>query len=65
MTESKPTPDQLRNILEYVGENNTATVVQGAKNQDDAQRIVRMDGDALKRPLVSTPLRSTDIEVAR
>jgi uncharacterized protein DUF1687 len=53
VTESAPTSDQLRSILEYVGEKNAASVVEGASDEADAQRRVRLDANTLKRPLVS------------
>jgi Protein of unknown function (DUF1687) len=53
VTEESPTSDQLRSILEYVGEKNASKVVEGASDEADAQRRFRMDVNALKRPLVS------------
>jgi hypothetical protein len=59
VTESAPTNDQLRNILEFVGEKNAATVVEGANDAADAQRRVRLDDNTLKRPLVSIAISSS------
>jgi hypothetical protein len=53
IVEGLPTGDQLRSIMEYVGDQNAATVVDGATGEADAQRRFRMDANTLKRPLVS------------
>ena len=39
--------------MEYVGDQNAATIVDGATGEADAQRRFRMDANTLKRPLVS------------
>ncbi|KAF2668973.1 hypothetical protein BT63DRAFT_478867 [Microthyrium microscopicum] len=51
VSEEPPTSDQLRSILEFVGESNASKVVEGADNVEDAQRKVRLNADTLKRPL--------------
>jgi Protein of unknown function (DUF1687) len=53
VTDSPPTSDQLRTILEYVGEKNAGQVVEGASGAADAQRRVRGDDGSFKRPVVS------------
>jgi hypothetical protein len=53
VSEQAPTSDQLRSILEFVGDGKIGSVVEGADNVDDAQRRVRLDLSTLKRPLVS------------
>lgn len=53
VTEGSPTTDQLKSILDYAGESNLTKVVGGAKDITEAQRKVRMDGEALTRPIVS------------
>jgi hypothetical protein len=56
VTESAPTSDQLTSILEFVGDNNAGTIVEGATNAADAQRRLRADANAFIRPLVSLNL---------
>jgi hypothetical protein len=53
VVEGPPTADQLRNIIQYVGERNAGRVVPGADGAVDAARRLRMDMSAFRRPLVS------------
>jgi len=53
VVEGPPTSDQLRSIIEYVGERNAGRVVPGAEGAADAARRMRMDMNAFRRPLVS------------
>lgn len=53
VVEGPPTSDQLRNIIEYVGEGNAGRVVPGASGAADAARRMRLDMNAFRRPLVS------------
>lgn len=53
VTEAPPTADQLKNILEYLGGSSAVgRVVQGAKDETDALRRLKADGDSFQRPLV-------------
>ncbi|PNS14064.1 hypothetical protein CAC42_6577 [Sphaceloma murrayae] len=49
--ESAPTPDQLQSILEYVGESQAGSVIEGATSVSDALKRVRQ-GSQITRPLV-------------
>ncbi|KAJ4381259.1 hypothetical protein N0V86_003608 [Didymella sp. IMI 355093] len=53
VTEAPPTTDQLKNILEYLGGPSAVSrVIEGAKDETDAVRRLKADGDTFKRPLV-------------
>jgi len=52
ITEADPTPDQLRNILEYVGAGKIGSLVKGATSEGDAMKILKQSGDAFQRPVV-------------
>lgn len=52
ITESPPTPDQLQSILEYVGPNKVGSIVQGAKDQADALKRLKLSSDSFQRPVV-------------
>lgn len=53
VTEAPPTADQLKNILEYLGgPSAVGRVIQGAKDETDALRRLKADGDSFQRPLV-------------
>ena len=53
VTEAPPTADQLKNIVEYLGgPSAVGRVIQGAKDETDALRRLKADGDAFQRPLV-------------
>ena len=56
VTEKPPTSDQMKNILDYVGESNASSVIEGARDTNEALRKLRMDPLSLKRPLVFSPL---------
>ncbi|KFY80951.1 hypothetical protein V499_00246 [Pseudogymnoascus sp. VKM F-103] len=49
--EDAPTPDQLKSILEYVGENGAGKVVQGATSGKDAFTKWKKDKGSFQRPL--------------
>lgn len=51
VTEAAPTGDQLKNIFEYLG-GSAGRLVEGAKDQQDAIRKVKENGDAFQRPVV-------------
>lgn len=52
VTESAPTEDQLRSILEYVGDAKVGDIVQGATSVSDAVKRLAADQKAFKRPVV-------------
>ncbi|KAI9852804.1 MAG: hypothetical protein M1838_005025 [Thelocarpon superellum] len=52
VTEEAPTADQLRSILEYVGARRAGDIVQGARDEADAMRKLRENGESFKRPVV-------------
>lgn len=52
MQEAEPTEDQLKSILEYVGESGAGSVVEGASSVRDAVRRVKEDAGRFRRPLV-------------
>jgi hypothetical protein len=60
VVEGPPTDDQLRNIIQYVGERNADSVVPGAEGAADAARRLRKDMNAFRRPLVSVLPASED-----
>ncbi|KAH7116945.1 thioredoxin-like protein [Dendryphion nanum] len=52
VTEAPPTPDQLKNILEYLGGGAAGKVVKGATGESDALRKLKESADAFQRPVV-------------
>jgi arsenate reductase-like glutaredoxin family protein len=52
VTEAPPTPDQLRNIFEYLGDGKAAQLVKGAASESDALRKLKEDGENFQRPVV-------------
>ncbi|KAL1965209.1 hypothetical protein VTN77DRAFT_5963 [Rasamsonia byssochlamydoides] len=56
VTEAPPTPDQLRNILDYAAATHgvkPSAVIQGARDQEDALRRLKEQGDGcFVRPVV-------------
>ena len=52
MTEAPPTPDQLKNILEYLGEGGAGTLIKGATGESDALKRLKESADAFQRPVV-------------
>ena len=52
ITEEPPTGDQLRTILEYIGESKAPQIVEGAKNTEDAIRRLKEDAKRFKPPVV-------------
>jgi len=53
VTESTPTGDQMRSILEYVGAQRAGELVKGAKGEAEAMRRVLDSGESFVRPVVS------------
>lgn len=52
VTEAVPTEDQLRSILEYVGQGKIGQIVEGATSVTDAAKKLAADQGAFKRPLI-------------
>lgn len=52
ITETPPTVDQLRTILDYVGKARVGTIVKGAADQEEALRRFGEDVESLRRPVV-------------
>ena len=53
VTEEPPTADQLKNILDYLGgPSNVDKIIEGAKDETDAIRLLKADGNSFQRPLV-------------
>lgn len=57
VTESAPTSDQLRSILEYVGTSNIGSVIAGANTEKDALKKFKEGAENFKRPVVCPPQR--------
>ena len=52
ITEEAPTGDQLRTILEYIGESKAPQIVDGAKDTEDAIKRLKADAKRFKAPVV-------------
>lgn len=52
ITESAPTPDQLSNILEYLGNSKVSELVKDASSPSDALRKLKSDPESFQRPVV-------------
>ncbi|KAH6697085.1 thioredoxin-like protein [Plectosphaerella plurivora] len=52
ITENHPTADQVKTILEYVGQSKISTIVKGAQNESDALRKFGQDPGSFQRPVV-------------
>lgn len=52
ITEEPPTSDQLRSILEYVGQSRAKDIVEGARNEADAIKILVQDPSKFRAPVV-------------
>lgn len=66
--ETPPTPDQVHNILEYLGNGKAGELVKGATSSADAAQKIKQDPDSFHRPVVSFPSRrplSTRLEGAQ
>lgn len=51
ISESVPTEDQLRSIVEYIGEHKISSLVEGATSVTDAAKKLAADENAFKRPV--------------
>ncbi|KAI9839709.1 MAG: hypothetical protein M1837_002056 [Sclerophora amabilis] len=51
VTEDPPTSDQLRNIFEYIGAKRAGDIVKGARDEADAVRKLKENGDSFQRPV--------------
>ncbi|KAL2198506.1 thioredoxin-like protein [Corynascus similis CBS 632.67] len=52
ITETPPTADQLRTILDYVGKQRVGSIVRGASDEQDALRKYKENVENLQRPVV-------------
>ena len=52
VTEQAPTSDQLRTILEYVGERRAKDVIDGAKDAEDAIQKLKENPKRFRAPVV-------------
>lgn len=52
VTEEPPTSDQLRTILEYIGERKASEVINGAKDTDDAIQKLKENTKRFRAPVV-------------
>ncbi|KAL8828320.1 MAG: hypothetical protein Q9191_002660 [Dirinaria sp. TL-2023a] len=57
VTEEPPTSDQVRTILEYVGERKASQLVDGARDAKDAIRKLKEDSRRFKVPVVRPEVR--------
>jgi arsenate reductase-like glutaredoxin family protein len=55
VTEDPPTPEQLKNILQYVGAHSISNIISGAKNEADAIRKLKQNSDNFQSPVVCWP----------
>ena len=55
VTEDRPTTDQLRTILDYIGARKAKDLVEGADDVGDAVRIFKEDDRKFKAPVVRLP----------
>lgn len=52
ITEADPTADQLKNILEYLGNGKVGSLVKGASSESEALKKLKESGDNFQRPVV-------------
>lgn len=52
VTEAAPTPTQMQNIIDIIGESRIGDLVPGAIGKSDALRIVEKDPGQVTRPIV-------------
>ncbi|KAF2017438.1 hypothetical protein BU24DRAFT_367284 [Aaosphaeria arxii CBS 175.79] len=55
VTEAPPTPDQLKNIIEYLGgpvSGAAGKIIKGAKDESEAIRRLKENEEAFQRPVV-------------
>ena len=53
--EAPPTTDQVRTILEYIGQERAGEIIQGANSEEEAVRKFKLNASSISRPLVSRP----------
>ncbi|KAI0869701.1 DUF1687-domain-containing protein [Hypoxylon argillaceum] len=52
ITEDPPTADQLKTILDYVGQSKISSIIQGAKTENEALKKFKESPDSFKHPVV-------------
>ncbi|KAK8216079.1 thioredoxin-like protein [Phyllosticta capitalensis] len=50
--EAPPTTDQVRTILEYIGQERAGEIIQGANSEEEAVRKFKLNAGSISRPLV-------------
>ena len=58
VTEAAPTSDQFQNILEFIGKQNASRLIQGAKDEAEAIRKLKENGESFQRPVVCSSMSS-------
>ncbi|KAI9709943.1 MAG: hypothetical protein M1820_003021 [Bogoriella megaspora] len=52
VTEAAPTGDQLQNIMEFIGKTNPSKLIMGARDEADAIKKLKDNGESFQRPVV-------------
>ena len=52
VTEEPPTTDQLRSIMEYVGEFKCGQLLEGSRTAGEAMKLLKQSPDSFRRPVV-------------
>ncbi|TEA20229.1 putative redox protein fmp46 [Colletotrichum sidae] len=52
ITEDKPTADQVKTILEYVGKSRIPSIVKGASTEEEALKKFQQNVDNFQRPVI-------------
>ena len=53
VSEAKPTPDQVRNIMDFIGEENISKLVPGAQDRKTALEKMEQAAESFQLPVVS------------
>ncbi|KAK2026450.1 DUF1687-domain-containing protein [Colletotrichum zoysiae] len=51
ITEDPPTADQVKTILEYVGQSRISSIIKGASTEQDALRKFQQNSESFQRPV--------------
>ncbi|KAK1993186.1 DUF1687-domain-containing protein [Colletotrichum falcatum] len=51
ITEDPPTADQVKTILEYVGQNRISSIIKGASTEQEALRKFQQNSESFQRPV--------------
>lgn len=55
VTEQPPTLDQVKTILDYVGQPGISSVIKGATSENEALQKFKQSADSFQKPLVCLP----------